>query len=225
MLNMSSTQPADDRTTRARIRDAAIETYARLGVQATTARKVAAAAGVSPGLVIHHFGSMDGLRAACDEHVAAHIRQMKSEAIGAGLGLDLTAAWRDSDFGHLGAYLARVLVDDSPAVNRLVDDLIDDAVAYMTLGIENGMVRPIEDLRRVTTVVLLWSLGGLVLHEHMQRLLGVDLTAPGVATAPAFPAYAGPAFEILGEGIFTDAFAARVRDTLAGMAGPTEGSA
>ena len=217
--------PTDDRTTSARIRDAAIECYARFGVGGTTARRVAREAGVSPGLVIHHFGSMDGLRAACDEHVAAVIRHTKQEAIGAGLGLDVTAAWRDADIGHLGGYLAHVLVDDSRAVDRLVDDLVTDAVDYLTQGIETGLVRPLDDLHGAATVMVLWSLGGLVLHRHMQRLLGVDPTEPGFGTDPSFPAYAGPAYEIIGEGIFTQAFASHIRDAVAGMTGPTGGTA
>ena len=44
-------------------------------------RAIAEAAGVSPGLVIHHFGSKDGLRKACDDYVAEEIRSEKSQAI------------------------------------------------------------------------------------------------------------------------------------------------
>ena len=74
----------DDRTAKARIRDAAIECFARDGIDGTTARKVATSAEVSPGLVIHHFGSMEGLRSACDRYVAATIRDYKRNAISAG---------------------------------------------------------------------------------------------------------------------------------------------
>ena len=99
MLNMRSTRKAgeqvlDDRTAKARIRDAAIVCFAEHGIAATTARKVATAAGVSPGLVMHHFGSMEGLRAACDRHVTAMIRDLKGEAMGAGAGFDPVAALR-----------------------------------------------------------------------------------------------------------------------------------
>jgi AcrR family transcriptional regulator len=42
---------------------------ARDGFQKTNLRAVAATAGVSAGLVIHHFGSKEKLRAAYDDHV------------------------------------------------------------------------------------------------------------------------------------------------------------
>ena len=54
---------AEDLTTRARIRDAAIGLFGRDGFGPATVRAVASAAGVSPGLVIHHFGSKAGLLA------------------------------------------------------------------------------------------------------------------------------------------------------------------
>jgi AcrR family transcriptional regulator len=209
----------DDRTTRARIRDAAIESFAEYGVAATTARKVAEAAGVSPGLVIHHFGSMEGLRSACDEYVAAVIRHYKQEAMSAGPNLDVLAALRNPDIGPLMGYLARVLAGDSKTVTKLVDDLVDDAEGYIQQGVESGMLRPAADPRGRAVLLTVWNLGALVLHEHLERLLGVDLTDPEVLTDPSFAAYAGLVYEIYGEGIFTETFAAHTMEALAGTAG------
>lgn len=213
---MSSADTAttpDDRTARARIRDAAIACFAEHGVAGTTARKVAAAAGVSPGLVMHHFDSMDGLRRACDEHVAAVIREGKQAAMAEGPSLDPLAALRDAPVGHLTRYLARVLVDDADAVARLVDDLVDDAEAYLADGVATGMLRPAEDPRGRAVVLTMWSLGALVLHEHVQRQLGVDLTDPELGQRDDVTAWARPAWEVLGSGIFTDEFVARLGTT------------
>jgi AcrR family transcriptional regulator len=60
---------SDDLTTRARIRDAAIVLFGRDGFPATSVRAIATAAAVSPALVLHHFGSKDELRAACDTYI------------------------------------------------------------------------------------------------------------------------------------------------------------
>ena len=81
ILNVRSTHSHDDRSTAARIRDAAIGLFAERGVAATTVREIAEAAAVSPGLVIHHFGSKDALRAACDEHIAASLREQKAKGM------------------------------------------------------------------------------------------------------------------------------------------------
>ena len=69
-----------DLTAAARIRDAAIEQFGQHGF-GVGLRTIAEAAGVSAALVIHHFGSKDGLRKACDDYVAEEIRSSKSEAM------------------------------------------------------------------------------------------------------------------------------------------------
>lgn len=192
-----------DLSTSARIRDAAIACFADHGVSGTSARKIAAIAGVSPALIIHHFGSMDGLREACDEHVVAAVRDAKAGAMSAGPGVDVGAALRGSDVGNAAAYIARMLVEDSPLVDRLVDGLIADAEVYFASGVASGLLRPTDDPHGRVAVIALWSLGALVLHRHMRRILGVDLTDPDVGADPGIAAYLGPAYEIFGSGIFT----------------------
>jgi AcrR family transcriptional regulator len=64
---------ASDLTARARIRGAALARFGTDGIAGTSVRAVAADAGVSP-LVVHHFGSKEGLRQACDDYVLDSIR-------------------------------------------------------------------------------------------------------------------------------------------------------
>lgn len=193
----------DDRTTKARIRDAAIRCFAENGIASTTARKVAAGAGVSPGLVMHHFGSMDGLRNACDEYVAAMIRELKTGAMTAGPGFDPLAALRSSaDAPPLGKYLARTLVDGSARVAELVDEIVADAVEYTETGVRTGMLTSTAYPRERAAILTIWSLGALVLHDHLARLIGVDITEP-LDHPKAGTAYMGPALELL-SGVFTE---------------------
>ncbi len=208
ILNMSSAKPPprDDRTAKSRIRDAAIQCFAKHGIADTTARRVAEAAEVSPGLIIHHFGSMEGLRLACDGFVASRIRELKEGAAAAGPNLDVLAAIRESDAGYLLGYLAAVLTEDSPAVARLVDDLVADAERYTEHFVEAGIMRPSENPRGRAALLVVWSLGALALHNHLERLLGVDLTDPEVTADPSFAAYALPVYEFFG-GVLSGAFA------------------
>ena len=64
-------------------------------------------------------------------------------------------------------------------------------------------------------MLTLWSLGGLVLHRHLERILCVDLTAPDLGSDPAITGYIGPAMEILGEGVLTESFTRQIRESLA----------
>ncbi len=190
---------SDDRTTAARIRDAAIECFAEAGVAATSIRTIAARANVSPALVIHHYGSKEDLRVACDEHVAAIIRDVKSKAMAAGASFDPIAALaRQSEGPPANKYLARTLVDGSTHVAELVDEIVEDALAYTEIGVQSGMMKPTQYPRERAAILTIWALGGLVLHEHLARLVGVDITEDFSADPKAISRYMAPALEIAG---------------------------
>src|ERR1700689_4714861 len=96
-----------DLTATARIRDAAIEQFGQHGLGGGP-RATAEAAGVSAALVIHHFGSKDGLRKACDDFVAEEIRSSKSEAINSSDPATWFAAMAEiEEYAPLMAYLVR----------------------------------------------------------------------------------------------------------------------
>jgi len=176
LLNMRSIPDEDDRTSRARIRDAAISCFAERGVAATTVRIIAAEAGVSPGLVIHHFGSKDGLRVACDQWVARRILEVKSDAIDQGLAMSPLGTLRLLEDGPpIMGYLARTLVDGSPHVADLVDSLVANGVAMSQQSVASGLMNATNDEHARAVVITIWSLGALVLHEHLERLLGENL--------------------------------------------------
>lgn len=197
---------SDDRTVRARLRDAAIELVASEGLDALTARAVADRAGASPGSVVNNFGSMAGLRAACDDHVAAIIREQKLQAMHGGASLDLLGALRGVDAGPLVAYLAAVLAEDSAALAHLVDEMVADAQAYLEAGVGSGMIQPSADPRGRAVVLTLMSMGTLVMHRHLRRLIDVDLTANDPDLAD-WGAYLAPVYELYASGIFTADFA------------------
>ncbi|MEX0869112.1 MAG: TetR family transcriptional regulator [Nitriliruptoraceae bacterium] len=202
--------PADDRTAKARIRDAAITRFARDGLSASV-KDIAADAGVSAPLVIHHFGSKDGLRAACDTHVVAEVRTRKRAAMSQGLGMDVLETLRAFDDGPpLLGYLARVLADDSAHVGALVDELVDDAVEYMELGVASGLLRPTEHPRERAIVLTIWQLGAVAMHHHVRRLLGVDLTEGSSGAVR----WGVPAGELLANGLLTPTAYAQWREAV-----------
>jgi AcrR family transcriptional regulator len=59
----------EDLTAKARIRNAALDLYAQYGEDGVSLRAIAAAAGVTLGVVQHHFKSKAGLRDAVDRLV------------------------------------------------------------------------------------------------------------------------------------------------------------
>ncbi|WP_433499777.1 TetR/AcrR family transcriptional regulator [Sphaerimonospora sp. CA-214678] len=201
-----------DRTARARIRDAAIERFAADGVAATNLKDIAADAGVSPPLVIHHFGSKEGLRIACDEHIASVIKEQKLKGMTAGKGLDPFQAVREAYEGTpIIRYLARTIADGSPHVDELIDEMIEDSLVYEAEGVKNGILKPAENPREQAIVLILWQLGALVLHEQVKRLLDIDLLDD---TADSAIKWARVNADILSRGVITEEFYDRWRDLM-----------
>lgn len=201
MLSVKSVPVRDeDRTARARIRDAAIARFAAQGAAATSVKTIAADAGVSTALVFHHFGSKAGLRAACDEYVLAIIEEQKRRALRAGPQLDVLGSLQQEAEGPpVLPYLARMLTDRSSEAAALVDGMVEVGVAALEEGVRSGVLKPTEQPKDLSAVLVLWSLGLLALRDHAERLLGVDITGNAVQRGR----YVRVAMEAL-RGLFTD---------------------
>lgn len=194
----------DDRTTRARLRDAAITVVAEGGTTKLTARAVAERAELSAGLIRHHFGSMAELEAVCDQHVAALIREQKADAMGQGVGLDALQSLRSSNNGEAIRYLSHRLVENSDAMDHLVDMIVDDAEHYLAVGVSQGVVHPSAHPRERAAILTLFSLGALVLGRHATRLLGVDVGSTDLKSEPGINAYMSAHLELFTQGLLTD---------------------
>ncbi|MBP2479562.1 AcrR family transcriptional regulator [Crossiella equi] len=185
-----------DLTARARIRDAALARFGGDGIAGTSVRAVAADAGVSPALVVHHFGSKDGLRQACDEHVLAMIRTgpVDNMSMGHGALAELLRAATPAR-----RYLARALLDGSPAATALFTEIVDSTQQWLADGEANGAVNPTGDPRARAVVYVSWMLAPLVLAEQVGPLLGGDTAETATAVRGA---RAG--LEMLTRGLFAD---------------------
>ena len=197
----SARPAASELTGRSRIRDAAIAEFGKNGVDGTSLKVIAERADVSQALIVHHFGSKQGLRTDCDRHVASRIREQKLEALAEGPNLDpLAALRRSADNRDVLRYLARTLGDGSPEVASLIDELVADALEYETEGIDTGLIKPSRHPRERMVVLVLWSLGLLMLHEQLERLIGVDL----LGDPDQFGPYLLPVVEMFSEGVLAE---------------------
>src|SRR3954464_14580722 len=144
---MRSVPAPDDAglTAPARTRDAAIRRFGADGFGASV-RAIAADAGVSPGLVNHHFGSKDGLRAACDEHVLRMIREAETEAFTQSSPGELLAQLAVLDeFAPLVGYLVQALLAGGDLAATLLDRMTKDAEVYLADAVAAGTMKPSRD--------------------------------------------------------------------------------
>ncbi len=199
----------EDRTARATIRDSALHLFAERGPDAVTVREIAAAAGVSPALVLHHFGSKDGLRTAVDEHAAGAFDAVLAELGDAGMGEALaggsTASLAEAfaagfpPGSPLPAYLRRLLLSGDPAGTALVARWHAMTVALLAQLEGAGLARPSGDPALRAALLLANDLAVVLLAPQLREVLGHDaLSAEGIArwAADATDVYTHGAFVV-----------------------------
>lgn len=155
----------DDLTAKARIRDAAIRRFATDGMEASL-RSIAADAGVSPGLILHHFGSRAGLREACDAHVLARTREAKASVLepGTAAGAFLAQMAEVEGYAPLVGYVLRCMQAGGELAQEFIDHFVTDAVAYLEAGVRAGTVRPSRAPEARARVLTEMALGALLLQ-------------------------------------------------------------
>ena len=134
-----------DLTTVARIRDAAIDLFGSRGFDVGV-RAIAEAAGDSPGLIIHHFGSKDGLRKVCDDYIAEEIRSEKSQALqSSDAATWLTQMAEIESFAPMIAYLVRSMQTGGELAKTLWRTMVANAEGYLADGVRAGTIKPSRD--------------------------------------------------------------------------------
>lgn len=158
---------SEDMTAVARIRDAAIEQWGQHGFQVSL-RVIAESAGVSAGLVIHHFGSKEGLRRACDEFVAEEIRTVKSESMRSADA----ATWfgqvaQIESYAPMMAYLVRSMQSGSELAKDFWQRMIDNAEEYLEEGVRAGALKPSRDPKARAKFLAMTGGGAFLLYLQM----------------------------------------------------------
>jgi AcrR family transcriptional regulator len=185
-----------------RIRDAAVARFGRDGFSVGL-RAIAADAGVTAGLVVHHFGSKDGLRQACDEHVLAVIREEKTKATTDGSAAGLIAQLAEVErFAPMVLYVLRSLQAGGGLAAAFVEHMISDAQEYLEAGVAAGVVRPSRDPEARARWLAYQGVGGMLLWATLHP--DFDPATFGVALREYLDQVTLPAIEVFTQGLLVD---------------------
>jgi AcrR family transcriptional regulator len=163
-----------------KIRDAALAEFAGRGVESTSLREVATRAGVSVGLIQHHFGTKGDLVDAVNRHVTDLLQDVLAS------GPEPVTV---DDFGQqvmqlftkhtvVADYLARALVDDTPFGAAIFDTLIGMGIARWRRRTAVGQAAEDLDAPWAAMNMVVLVIGTVLLRPHIERQLPGPLLSP-----------------------------------------------
>ncbi len=165
-----------DFTAKARIRNAALQLLAANGSAKTTIRAIAKAAGVTHGLVVHHFTNKDGLRRAVREHVVDLVREALEAIPKEGTAQEIRRA-RDASVDRMlttnpvvSAYLRRAMLDPAETDETLIAMLADFTLAEVRDLRSRGLAATSGPDYVQAMAVVARELGPLLLAPAMNRV-------------------------------------------------------
>ncbi len=203
ILNMCSAGAAIPLDARQRVLTATIDLVGRQGARATTVRAVAAAADVSPALVMHHFGSKAGLLAACDDEVMGTIREVVEQLGDADGDTDRDAGLAEliaaESAGPAMSYIGRALHDGGESGSQWFEWMIDLTREGMADLADAGLARPAADPAMQAVLLLSMDLGVVLLRQHVERYLGASITDSATTTR-----WAAAELDLLTNGVLTN---------------------
>ena len=179
-----------DLTARATIRNVALRLFAERGHEAVTVRDIAAAAKVSPALVLHHFGSKEGLRTEVHQFAGnafdslfvelddENLEQMLAEG-GASASVAEAFARAFPPGSPLPAYLRRLLLTNDPAGSALFGRWFTATRRLLDAMAERSGTAPSGDPAVLAAFLLINDLALVLLQNHVAAAIGVDPLSPG----------------------------------------------
>ena len=203
ILAVRSTLPSPDSdlTAAARIRNAALIRFARDGFDVGL-RAIAADAGVTAGLITHHFGSKDGLRRACDAEVLRLTVEVKSASTYFGGPVDLmTQMSQVEEYIPATAYAMRSIVEGGELATELLDLFVKDSVAYTAAAVEAGTITPSHNEEARARYLLYSGFGALLLFARYEASDPGDVEA---VTREFIARYGPVTAELYSRPLFTD---------------------
>lgn len=167
-----------------RIRRAALKSFATKGAAATSLRSVAADAGVSLGLVQHHFQTKAGLIKAVDDYVLGVVIDVVAQQPAsvqprdsiADMGSRVTTLLLEHP--HVVDYFGRALIDGSQLGNTIWDTLYAFGTARWAARKERGEARDDIDVTWASVNSLVLAVGTLIVRGHIERQMPDAFTTP-----------------------------------------------
>lgn len=162
---------------RRQLLNAGMRLFAERGFAAVGLREIAAAAGVSLGLVRTHFGSKEGLRAAIDAHVLGEVKKLYATVLEHSATEALQRAvedaveWITRD-RHALMYARMALMERTPGSQALFDQMLAIMRQFVEVNAKRGLLQHGVDHEWAALYILFDFIGPAVIEPFAKSALG-----------------------------------------------------
>jgi len=179
---MASSVSKEEGAAAERIRNAALEGFANNGARATSIRDVARAAGVSPGLVQHHFANKGTLQEAVDEHVLETLWQTFGDIPEGGAEFfkemgDQITGFVD-EYPTMMRYVARAIIEGEEASLRIFDVFVALAESHIERLKKAGILREDVDPLWTPLHLVMFNISCVLFEGALDRRLPAPFHTP-----------------------------------------------
>lgn len=174
---LSTAWSAEDLTSKARIRNAALSLFAQYGEDGVSMRAIAASAGVTVGLVTHHFGTKVALREAVDtlivdfftdtlsstprDGTARHVVELRDAAVAEMLQANPTVV----------DYLRRSLLSGTGRPGDVLSRLAALTADQVRVLREDGLASTDHSVTEQTVTTIVRQFGRILLQPLVNRIV------------------------------------------------------
>ena len=159
-----------------------VELFSGKGFNSVSIREITSAAGVSPGLLIHHFKSKEAFIKACIDEVFGEVMAFETEPNPLDMNAQLNKWKSNPEFYKTPLkFFKAVMSSNSEYSKQLFELILDGSRKVLEDGVKNGLVKKPSDLEMTNLVLAVNSLGTILLSDYIRDQLGGEFTDPEYA--------------------------------------------
>ncbi|MEV3901484.1 TetR/AcrR family transcriptional regulator [Mycobacterium sp. NPDC050551] len=128
------------------------------------------AADVDVSTLTEMFGSVEGMRRACDDFLMSSIRRSKTDALTSrDPGSWLAQLKNIESYAPMLTYLIRSLEDGERIGHTLLQQMSENAEEYLEAAVRAGTVKSSHDTSGRARLVVMFGAGGFLLYRRMHQ--------------------------------------------------------
>ena len=162
--------------------EVAVNVLAREGFAATSLRMIAIEAGVSPALLVHHFGSRQGLIEQAINKTLGEWLETKDDLTAIGLTEALRQWPQVAEDGQTKLqFFRQLMIAGGRPAQHLFERMAAEAKVRLEQFAELGFTEKLSDIESASVLMASYALAPLIMGDQIKKVLGGDFFDPEVS--------------------------------------------